>query len=492
MQRPCGSSAVPYGAEMPPRSSSKRDKVWSGRLAGPTDAAVEEYTSSATIDVRIAAEDVRGSRAHAAMLRETGLISARDARQIDAGLRVIAEELQRGAFVLQPADEDIHTAVERRLFELAGEVAGKLHTGRSRNDQVATDLRLWARAGCLELLSAVADLQETLIERAAQHRTTVMPGYTHGQRAQVVSLAHHLLAYVNMLQRDVERLIAAHQACDVMPLGSGALAGSTLPLNREQTQRSLGFSRVSANSMDAVADRDFAVDVVAALALLMVHLSRLAEEIVLWTSTEFGFALLPDSHATGSSLMPQKKNPDVAELARARSARVIGDLVTLLTLLKGLPLTYNRDLQEVKQPLFSAVATTLSTLHVLSRLMAVVEFDTTAMRAAAADPSLMATDVAEYLVKRGLPFRDAHTAVGTAVAKATREGRTIGELTLGEWRALVPQADRELLSLFDVSSALAHRDHVGEPGPRSTGRQISGARRLVEKTRERVAAKERR
>ena len=302
---------------------------------------------------------------------------------------------------MAPSDEDIHTAVERRLFELAGPVAGMLHTGRSRNDQVATDLRMWARRACTDLLLALAGLQEALVARAAEHRRAPMPGYTHLQRAQVVSLAHHLLAYVEMFARDALRLGAARAGCDELPLGSGALAGSTLPLDRDRVAHELGFARVASNSMDAVADRDFAVEITAACALTMVHCSRLGEELVLWSSTEFGFASLPDSHATGSSLMPQKKNADVAELARGRSGRVIGDLVALLTVLKGLPLTYNRDLQEDKEPLFDAVDSTAATLRMLTEVIAVVHFDVDAMRVAASDPALQATDVAEHLVANG-------------------------------------------------------------------------------------------
>ena len=327
-------------------------KVWAGRLSAPTSERVERYTSSLAVDLRLGADDVAGSRAHARMLRGIGVLTVAQHRAIDTGLRAIAAELSGDVFAVSPEDEDIHTAVERRLFELAGPVAGMLHTGRSRNDQVATDLRMWARRECSDLLVALAGLQEALVRRAAEHRTAPMPGYTHLQRAQVVSLAHHLLAYVEMFARDALRLGAARRACDELPLGSGALAGSTLPLDRDRVAHLLGFERVAANSMDAVADRDFAVEIAAACALTMIHCSRLGEELVLWSSAEFGFASLPDSHATGSSLMPQKKNADVAELARGRSGRVIGDLVALLTVLKGLPLSYNRDLQEDKQPLF--------------------------------------------------------------------------------------------------------------------------------------------
>ncbi len=421
------------------------------------------------------------------MLRSIGVLTAAQHRAIDSGLRTIAAELSSDEFAVSPEDEDIHTAVERRLFELAGPVAGMLHTGRSRNDQVATDLRMWARRACTDLLVALAGLQEALVTRAAEYRTAPMPGYTHLQRAQVVSLAHHLLAYVEMFGRDALRLGAARRGCDELPLGSGALAGSTLPLDRDRVAHLLGFERVAANSMDAVADRDFAVEIAAACALTMVHCSRLGEELVLWTSAEFGFAGLPDSHATGSSLMPQKKNADVAELARGRSGRVIGDLVALLTVLKGLPLTYNRDLQEDKEPLFDAVDTAGATLRMLTEVVAVVRFDVEAMRRAASDPALQATDIAEHLVSRGVPFREAHAIVGALVARTLAEGRTLAELDLDEWRAASDRFDPSVVELFDPDAALRRRDVPGGPGPRSVTRQLTRGRALVARTRKAAA-----
>ncbi|MHB8717607.1 MAG: argininosuccinate lyase [Candidatus Dormibacteria bacterium] len=458
-------------------------KMWSGRLGSRTSHRVEAFTTSIAIDRRLALDDVEGSMAHLHMLRGVGLLTASDARAIEGGLRAVRRELERDEFAVQPGDEDIHAAVERRLFELAGDVAGRLHTGRSRNDQVATDLRLYAKRTCRELMLAIASLQEVLARRAQQHRATLMPGYTHGQRAQVVSVAHHLLAYVEMLQRDVERLEDAHDRCDVLPLGSGALAASTLPLNRRAVMSELNFAAMSANSIDAVADRDFAVELTAACALCMVHLSRLAEEVVLWTSQEYGFAALPDSHATGSSLMPQKKNPDVLELVRGRTARSIGDLVALLTLLKGLPLAYNRDLQEDKSALFDAVDIAASSLAVMTDVMRVLEFDRRALRAAASDPGLLATDVAEYLVLRGMPFRAAHHLVGAAVKQTLEEGRSIADLSVGEWRALTPLAGDDIVDLFDVDRALQRREMPGGPGPRMVSRQLVRAATLVAKTR---------
>jgi argininosuccinate lyase len=469
-------------ADAPPPSAPPA-KMWSGRLGARTSRRVEEYTTSIDLDRRLYAEDIEGSIAHLHMLRAVGLVSGADARAIESGLREIRREFDRNLFVVDPGDEDIHSAVERRLFEIVGEAAGRLHTGRSRNDQVATDLRLYSKRAIRELMLSIALVQEALTRRAEQHRTTLMPGYTHGQRAQVVSLAHHLLAYVEMLQRDVGRLEDAHDRCDVLPLGSGALAGSTLPLDRRAVAQELNFASLSANSLDAVADRDFAVEVTAACALIMVHLSRLAEEVVLWTSSEYGFAALPDSHATGSSLMPQKKNPDVLELVRGRTARGIGDLTSLLTLLKGLPLAYNRDLQEDKTALFDAVDTTLATLAVVADVVRVLRFDTRAMRAAASDPALLATDVAEHLVMRGTPFRAAHQLVGQAVRRSLEEGRSLRDLSAGEWQELTGVDGAEITGLFDVDTALARRELPGGPGPRTVSRQLVRASTLVAKTR---------
>jgi argininosuccinate lyase len=463
-------------------------KVWEGRLGSRTARGVEEYTSSLGFDLRLHAEDIEGSIAHARMLREVGLIGAGDLRAIVSGLRAVGRELEQGEFAGDPADEDIHAAVERRLYELIGPAAGRLHTGRSRNDQVATDLRLWCRRRTLDLMLGCAGLQEALLGRAGEHRTTPLPGYTHTQRAQVVSLAHHLLAYVEMLQRDAERLGDGYRRCDVLPLGSGALAGTTLPIDRTSTQRALGFAALSANSLDAVSDRDFAVELVSTCALLMVHLSRLAEEIVLWTTAEFGFAELPDTHATGSSLMPQKKNPDVLELARGRVGRVTGDLVALLTVLKGLPLAYNRDLQEDKEPLFDAVDTSLATLGILADVVRRLRFDVAAMRRAASDPLLLATDVAEHLVARGMPFREAHALVGAAVRRCVADRRTLADLSVEEWRALSDRFDDEVVQLFDVDAALRRRELPGGPGPRTVARALTRAAAGVARTRKLAAA----
>ncbi|HEV7465538.1 MAG TPA: argininosuccinate lyase [Candidatus Dormibacteraeota bacterium] len=470
-------------ASPPPRAA---EKAWSGRFATRTARRVEEFTTSLPVDRRLYPEDIQGSQAHARMLRSIELLSRDEQKAIDAGLRDIRRELDKGEFVFDEGDEDIHMAIERRLFEKVGDVAGKLHTARSRNDQVATDLRLYGKRVSRDLMLAIASLQEELARRAQEHRLTALPGYTHMQRAQVVSLAHHLLAYVEMLQRDIERLQDCHDRCDVLPLGSGALAATTLPINRRVVAEELGFDHVSANSLDAVSDRDFAVEIVGACALLMVHLSRFAEELVLWTSTEFGFAELPDAYATGSSLMPQKKNPDVLELIRGRTGRVTGALVSLLTTLKGLPLAYNRDLQEDKEALFDAVDTAQAAVVMLTDVVRVVVFDVEAMAAAAADPLLMATDVAEWLVVHGVPFREAHRIVGRAVRVAQRAGRTLAELSAADWAAVDPRITPEVTELFDTERSLRRREVPGGPGPRMVSRQLVRAATMVAKTRRMV------
>jgi argininosuccinate lyase len=464
-------------------NGARPEKAWSGRLSSRTNRRVEEYTTSIAVDRRLYPEDVAGSQAHARMLRAIGVLTREEHAAIDRGLREVKRELDKGEFAFDPGDEDIHMAVERRLGEKVGEVAGKLHTARSRNDQVATDLRLYGKRVCREMMLAIASLQEALFRRADEHRHTVMPGYTHLQRAQVVSLAHHLLAYVEMLQRDIERFEDAHDRCNVLPLGSGALAATTLPVNRRLVADELGFDAVSANSLDAVSDRDFAVEIVAACALVMVHLSRFGEEIVLWTSSEFDFAELPDAYATGSSLMPQKKNPDVLELARGRAGRPIGDLVALLTMLKGLPLAYNRDMQEDKRALFDAVDVAAQTVAMITDVVKVLRFDTDAMRAAAADPALMATDVADYLVVKGMPFREAHRTVGRIVAALQRQRRSFTDMSLDDWREHSRLFDDDVIELFDLDRSLRRKEVPGGPGPRMVSRQLVRAATMVAKTR---------
>jgi argininosuccinate lyase len=465
-------------------------RLWGARFGAAPTRAVEEFTSSLAVDRRLYREDVAGSVAHARMLGATGIIPRADATRLIRGLQAVRKEIDDGAFAFADGDEDIHTAVERRLHETIGpEVAGKLHTGRSRNDQVALDLRLFARGAIADLGGAIGRMQTALLRVAQDHTGSLMPAYTHLQRAQPTTLAHHLLAYLAMLQRDFDRLQDAFDRVDVMPLGSGAATGSGLPLNRELVAKELGFNTISQNSLDAVSDRDFVVEIEAAAALVMVHLSRLAEELVAWSSTEFGFVELPDEYATGSSLMPQKKNPDVPELVRGRTGRVVGQLVAMLTTLKGLPLSYNRDLQEDKEGFFVAIDTTLAALEVMAKMLPRLRFREDALAAAASDPALMATEVADYLVRKGVPFREAHGVVGRAVKRvASGKNGSLADLSLEQWQALHDAFDEDVSQALDPARALSARRGTGSPGPGATRRALVRANLAVKRNRDWVAA----
>ncbi|MEA2684320.1 MAG: argininosuccinate lyase [Chloroflexota bacterium] len=477
--------------DKPRKGTPLARRLWGGRFEGGPDRQAAAYGDSLAYDRRLYREDIAGSLAHAAMLAATGIISAREGRALGRGLKAVLAELDSGAFEFQPGDEDIHTAVERRLSEVAGpDVGGKLHTGRSRNDQVALDLRLFTRAQVVALAGAVGDLREALLLQARRHATDVMPAYTHLQRAQPSTIGHHLLAYVAMLERDFGRLRDAYARADVMPLGSGAATGSSLPLDRAHVARTLGFSAISQNSLDAVSDRDYVVEVEAACALVMVHLSRLGEEWVLWSTAEFGFVELPDDYSTGSSLMPQKKNPDVAELVRGRSGRVIGDLVAMLTALKGLPLAYNKDLQEDKEGFFDAVDTTLASLRIAAAMVQRSKFRLDRMAAAGSDPAMLATEVADHLVRLGVPFRSAHEVVGQAVREAARRGATLADLGLEDWQKLEPRFDAAGLEVLDARRALASRALPGSPGPVPVRRAIARATSALRRDRGWVASHE--
>jgi len=417
-------------------------------------------------------EDIRGSRAHAAMLAAQGIIPRAAARRIDAGLRRVRAEFAAGEIRLDPKLEDVHTHVERRLGELVGKAAGYLHAGRSRNDQVALDERLFVVGACDRCDAALAGLQRALLRQARRHQKTLLPGYTHLQRAQPVSLAHHLLAHVEMAWRDRQRLADLRRRAAVSPLGSGALAGTTLRIDRYRTARALGFADVTHNSLDAVGDRDSAIELSFAVAVAAMHLSRLGEEIVLWTTKEFGFATLDDAFATGSSIMPQKRNPDVGELARGRASRALGDLVTLLSLPKNLPLAYNRDLQEDKRPLVDGPRALCLTLDALAGLVETITFHPERMREALGGGEALATDVAEYLVEKGVPFRAAHEAVGAAAAWAAREGKALSSLTAVEWRRFHPSCGKDVIRCFDPERSLSRREIPGGPGPRRVRREI--------------------
>jgi argininosuccinate lyase len=443
------------------------------------DRLVEAYTQSIDADARLVPYDIAGSLAHARMLGATGIIPAPDAEAIARGLTQVLEEYYRGAWQLRPELEDVHMNVEARLAELIGPAAGRLHTARSRNDQVAADLRMYVKHAHAAAVASLARLMASLVTLAENHNAVVMPGYTHLQRAQPVLLAHHLLAYVEMFQRDVQRFLNAHALMDRSPLGSGALAGVAYPVDRAMVAEELGFAGVTANSIDAVSDRDFVVDFVGAAALTMTHVSRLAEELVLWSSAEFGFIGLPDAFATGSSIMPQKKNPDVAELARGRAGRVIGSLVSVLTMLKGLPLSYNRDMQEDKPPLFEAEDILLATVEVLAAMLPQITVDGERARAAAVANYSLATDLADYLVRNGLPFREAHEAVGKLVRAAESKGVEIGALSLTEMRAFSPLFEDDARGI-DAASSLRSRDVPGGTAPKQVAAALRKARKSVD------------
>jgi argininosuccinate lyase len=440
---------------------SPSEKPWGGRFTEPTKPTVETFTASIPFDWRLYRHDIAGSIAHCKALAEAKLITAAERDQIVKGLKAIEADIAAGTFAFSIAHEDIHMNVERALTERIGAAAGKLHTGRSRNDQVALDLRLYVR----EELDAIGDLvrgvQKALAEAASRHIDVILPGYTHLQRAQPVLLAHHLLAYYEMLQRDAERLRDARNRVNRMPLGSGALAGTNYPINRELIAEYLDFPIVTKNSLDSVSDRDFVIESLSAFALIMMHLSRFAEELVLWSTTEFGFIELPDGFCTGSSMMPQKKNPDVPELIRGKTGRVYGSLVALLTTVKALPLAYNKDLQEDKEPLFDAVDTVKACLAITAEMIPGIRVKADAMAAAAADSFLLATEIADDLVLKGLPFRAAHEVVGKLVRHCLESKKPLTGLSPQEYQRFSPLLDPEAVATLSAKSAIARKSQIG-------------------------------
>ena len=436
------------------------------RFAGAMDPAAAALNASVQFDRRLLRDDVRGSQAQARMLAAVGLITTADADAIVGGLERVAEEIASGARALDPALEDIHMNVETRLIELIGEAGRRLHTARSRNDQVATDLKLYARRAAVEIVAGIDRARLELCRQARRHAETLLPGYTHLQRAQVITLGHHLLAYAEMLARDRGRFADAERRAAESPLGSGALAGTGLPIDRARTAAELGFAGgPTHNSLDAVSDRDFAAEIAFAAALMAVHLSRLGEELVLWSSSEFGFVRLGEGYCSGSSLMPQKRNPAIAELLRGKAGRAIGDVVALLTVSKGLTLAYNKDLQETQEPLYDAIETAQMSLAVLPGLVAALEFDVARMAAAAADPALGATDLAEELVRRGMPFRSAHEVIGRLVRRAEERRVTLRELGAEDLRAVDPTLTAEVMQALDPHRAVGARTLPGGPAP---------------------------
>ena len=455
----------------------------SGRFAGGPAADVAQFTESISFDWRLWKHDIQGSIAHATMLQKIGVLTRAELGAITRGLNQIGKEIAAGKFKWKPELEDVHMNIEAELTKRVP-AGAKLHTSRSRNDQVALDIRLWLRDEITGLLGEIADLQRALVALGEQNASVIIPGYTHLQRAQPVYLAHHLLAYAEMLERDCERLWDCHSRVNVCPLGSGALAGSTLPLKRELVAKLLGFVKASGevqvtqNSMDAVSDRDFVVEFAAAAALLAVHISRLAEDIILWVSAEFNYLKIADAYTTGSSLMPQKKNPDIAELARGKTGRVIGNLMALLTLLKGLPMTYNRDLQEDKERLFDTADTVRTTTRLVAAMLRNTTVNKSACEKAASDPALLATDLADYLVRKGMPFRQAHHAVGAVVALAEKTGKPLNQLTLAELQSVDPVTGtkffgRDALEVFDLQRALTKRNITGAPGTKEVAKQLA-------------------
>lgn len=447
--------------------------MWKGRFQQQTAELLQTYSESISFDWRLWPFDIEGSIAHAAALHQAGLLTGEEREAIERGLRDIGAEIEAGQFAFKQELEDIHMNIEAELTRRIGDAGAKLHTARSRNDQVALDIRLYLRAECDQLDHLLAGMQRALVFLGERFQSVIIPGYTHLQRAQPVFFAHHLLAYVEMFQRDRDRIADARKRINVFPLGSGAIAGSTILLDRELVARLLHFPALTQNSMDAVSDRDFAIELLAALALVAMHLSRLSEDVILWASSEFHFVTLSDAFTTGSSLMPQKKNPDVAELTRGKTGRVYGNLMALLTLMKGLPMTYNRDMQEDKEAIFDSIDTVKAALRVFAPMLEEARVDPRRCAAAVADPNLLATDLADYLVNRGVPFRRAHEVVGRAVALCGERGCELTELTLEDYRGLSVAFGADVHGILNVERSMEARQAIGAPSPANVAAQLA-------------------
>ncbi len=452
-------------------------KLWGGRFAEKTAASVEAFTASIHYDARLYRHDIAGSRAHAKMLAKQGLIRSEECEQILAGLSEIEQEIDEGRFTFRTELEDIHMNIEKALVEKIGSAGERLHTARSRNDQVALDIRLYLREESERLRDLLKNLQRAFVDLAKQYQTTIMPGYTHLQRAQPVLVAHHLLAYAEMFGRDRQRLADGLVRINVMPLGSAALAGTGLPIDREFVAQELGFPAVSNNSMDTVADRDFAIEFLSTCTIIQIHLSRLSEELVLWASEEFSFINLADSFCTGSSIMPQKKNPDIPELIRGKSGRVTGNLMSLITLVKGLPMTYNRDLQEDKEPIFDSVDTVSQSVAIMTELLANLQFNTDKLKQATIGGYMTATDLADYLVKKDVPFRQAHAIVGRAVAYGLEQGKELVEMSLTELQQFAEGIDEDIFEVLSVEGSVNSRTSQGG----TSGQTVAAALEKMEK-----------
>ncbi|MGA0792325.1 MAG: argininosuccinate lyase [Burkholderiaceae bacterium] len=460
-------------------SLNNKNEAWSGRFAEPVSELVQRYTASVGFDQRLAEVDIQGSLAHAEMLCHVGLLSTEDFQAIEKGMATILEDIRSGRFEWSVALEDVHLNIEKRLTDLVGDAGKRLHTARSRNDQVATDIRLWLRAEIDVIRLELKALRLALVSQAEAHADTIMPGFTHLQVAQPISFGHHMLAYEAMFARDDERLADARRRVNRLPLGAAALAGTSYPIDRERVAKTLGFEALCENSLDAVSDRDFAIEFTAACALIMTHISRLSEELILWMTSRYGFIKLPDRFCTGSSIMPQKKNPDVPELARGKTGRVNGHLVALLTLMKGQPLAYNKDNQEDKEPLFDTVDTVRDTLKAFADMVAGIEPQVDAMRAAVLEGYATATDLADYLVKKGLPFRDAHEAVALAVRQAVEKGCSLENLSLAELQSFHPLIEDDIYMVLRPEGALEARDHVGGTAPNQVRLQAAKLKKLL-------------
>ncbi len=455
---------------------SKKDEAWSARFSEPVSDLVKRYTASVFFDYRLAKVDIQGSLAHAEMLAHQKIISPQDYADIQRGMTQIQAEITAGKFEWLLDLEDVHLNIEKRLTELVGDAGKRLHTGRSRNDQVATDIRLYLRSAIDDIQILLKDLQQALLNLAEQHASTIMPGFTHMQVAQPVTFGHHMLAYVEMFNRDTERMTDCRKRVNRLPLGSAALAGTTFPIDRLRVAKTLGFDDICNNSLDAVSDRDFAIEFCAAAALVMTHISRLSEELVLWMSPRIAFIDIADRFCTGSSIMPQKKNPDVPELARGKSGRVYGHLIALLTLMKGQPLAYNKDNQEDKEPLFDTVDTVIDTLRIFADMATGITVKPDAMRNAALQGYATATDLADYLVKKGLPFRDAHEAVAKAVRFCEQRSCDLSDLSLTELREFSPLIDDDIFSILTLEGSVAARNHLGGTAPNQVVEAIKRAR----------------
>ena len=470
--------------------SEQEDKLWGGRFSEPTDAFVEAFTASISFDQRLYRHDIEGSMAHAKMLNKVGVLTDEECQSILDGLAQVEHEIESGKLQWSVSLEDIHMNVEARLTDLIGDTGKKLHTGRSRNDQIATDIRLYLREEIDFIIEEIQRLQQGLLGLAEREASTILPGFTHLQVAQPITFGHHMLAWFEMLQRDAERLADCRRRVNIMPLGSAALAGTTYPIDRNYTAKLLGFERPSRNSLDSVSDRDFAIEFNAAASLIMMHLSRVSEELVIWTSAQFNFINLPDRFCTGSSIMPQKKNPDVPELVRGKAGRVFGHLISLLTLMKSQPLAYNKDNQEDKEPLFDTIDTLKGSLRAFADMVPAIEVKAESMRKAALQGFSTATDLADYLVRKGIPFRDAHEIVGKAVALGVETERDLSEMSLEELVVFSDRIGEDVFEVLTLEGSVAARNHLGGTAPEQVMLQVEAARAAL-KTQNEISGKSR-